>query len=344
MLKVGIIGCGSISQFRHAPEFDENEFTQIAGFFDPVTERAQKLADKYHAKVYLSAEDMMNDKEIDIISICSANRYHYEQTILALKAGKHVLCEKPMATSVEQAEEMAGTAEECGKKLMIAENFRVAPAHIKAKELIESGEIGDVYTFRAVFGHNGPELWATDKSNATWFFKKDQCFAGCLGDLSIHKIDFLRWIFNDEVEEAAASCVTLEKAYDDGKLIDVEDNAVSILKFKSGILGTLTSSWTYKGAEDHSTVVYGSKGTLKIYDHPQFPLTVVKENGEKAYYETGKIPTNDGQFKTGIIDAFVTSVVEDTKPLVTGRDGVEDLRLVITLLRASETKQWEKNL
>lgn len=341
-MKVGICGSGSIAKFRHAPEFAQNPHTEIGGFFDPVTSRAQELANEFGGKVYASAEELCTDPGLEIVSVCSANKFHRNHTVAALQAGKHVLCEKPMATEIAEAEDMLAAAKLAGKKLMVAENFRVAAAHIKAKQIIEAGEIGKVYTFRAAFGHPGPEYWSAEK-DATWFFDKKLVFAGCVGDLGIHKIDMLRWMLDDEVKEVASIMATLEKKKADGTPADVDDNAVSILLFESGIFGTLSVSWTYKGEEDHSTVLYGSEGTLKMYDHPSFPIVVTKEGGEKAFYETGKIPTNDAQFKTGIIDAFVDSIVNDTEPLVTGKDGLEDLRIVKTMQAAAESKKWESN-
>ncbi len=342
MLKVGICGCGSISEFRHIPEYADRPDVVLAGYFDTARERAEKSAQRYGGKVYDTAQALLLDPAIDAVSICSSNKYHYEQVMAALKAGKHVLCEKPMATDTKKAAEMNTAAEKAGKKLMIAENFRVAPAHLKAKKLVEAGEIGNIQTFRAVFGHRGPEFWSAEKKD-TWFFKKDQCFVGCTGDLGIHKIELLRWLLGSEVKRLAARIATLEKKDGDGNPIGVEDNAVTLLEFDSGIFGTLAASWTYQGDEDHSTVLYGSEGTMKIYDHPQFPITVTRSDGEKSYYETGRIPTNDAQFKTGIIDAFVDCVINDTPPLVSGRDGMEDLRVVETILRAAQSGQWEEN-
>lgn len=343
-MKVGICGCGSISKLRHAPEYSDNKDVELVGYFDPVRERAEELAALYGGEVYASAEALLTDSGLDAVSVCSSNKYHYEHTLTALKAGKHVLCEKPISTSIAEAKEMVKIAKAVKKKLMIAENFRVAPAHIKAKQLIESGAIGRVMTFRAVFGHPGPEYWTADKSTNTWFFRKNESFVGCIGDLGVHKIDMLRWLFSDEVNEVTAYVATLEKIKEDGSPIDVEDNSISILKFSSGIFGTLTCSWTYKGAEDHSTVIYGSEGTLKIYDHSEYAVTVARQDGERAYYEVGKIPTNDGQFKTGIIDKFVECILNDTEPLVSGQDGLEDLKVVVNTLRAAETKTTVRNI
>ncbi len=340
MVRVGILGCGSIAKFRHAPETLTNENARLIGFFDPRPERAAEFVKQFGGKAFASAEELLSSSEIDAVCVCSANVFHYEQTMAALAHGKHVLCEKPMAVSVQQAEEMHQQAKKMGKKLMVAENFRLAPAHIKAKKLIESGEIGKVQTFRAVFGHNGPEHWTADKSVNTWFFQKDKCSVGSIGDVGIHKIDAIRWLFDTEVEEVSACVATLEKKNEDGTPINVDDNAVAILKLANGVFGTLQSSWTIKGDEDHSTVIYGSDATMRIYDDPRHAITIVNDKGERSYFDLGAIPTNGdgGQFKTGIIDEFIKCIEEDTRPLISSRDGIEDLRVVESILQAARKK------
>ena len=124
MKKIGIIGCGRIAQERHIPEYAENPDAELAGFYDINMERAAKLADKY-------------DPKIDAVSVCAANSAHAEITIAALKAGKHVLCEKPMGVTYEECKSMTEAARESGKYLMIGQNQRLAKAHVKAKELLE---------------------------------------------------------------------------------------------------------------------------------------------------------------------------------------------------------------
>lgn len=157
--------------------------------------------------------------------------------------------------------------------------------------------------------HRGPEYWTADKSINTCFFRKGDAFIGCIGDLGVHKIDVIRWIVDDEVDEVQAALATLDKKDMDGQPITVENNAMAILKFKNGVIGTLTTSWTYYGDEDHSTVIFGTEGILKIYDNPDYPVTITKKSGEKVFYEVGKIPTNEVQIKTGIIDKFVDCIV-----------------------------------
>ena len=321
MIKVGVIGCGSISIYRHIPEYAANENCCLAGYFDPVAERARKMADQYGGKVYDTLEALLGDASIDAVSVCTSNKYHAPVSIAALKAGKHVLCEKPMATSVEEALEMIEAARAAGKFLMIGHNQRLAEAHIRARKILDSGEMGRVLTFRTTFGHGGPETWSQDKGKNTWFFKGTDAFIGAMGDLGCHKVDLIRWLIRDEFEKVQAYVTTLDKTNEKGELIEVDDNAICLLRSRSGIMGTLHASWTCYGAEDNSTVLYCSEGIMKIYDNPEYPIEVIKKSGEKIFYKVGRIQTNDCQTASGVIDLFVSSIVENRPPEIDGYEG-----------------------
>jgi len=136
MFGIGIIGCGRIAQVRHIPEYAANPDAKLVGFFNPSRERSEEMSKQYGGKVYASVEEMLADPEIHAVSVCSTNAAHAQQTIAALNAGKHVLCEKPMAATVEDCEAMVKAAEENGKYLMIAQNQRLEKAHATAKKLI----------------------------------------------------------------------------------------------------------------------------------------------------------------------------------------------------------------
>ena len=137
MIRIGIIGCGKIAQVRHLPEYAANPHVELAGYYDLNTQSAQEMAAQYGGKVYDSYFDLLNDPSIDAVSICVENRSHAEITTYALYAGKHVLCEKPMAVTLAECESMVAAAERNGKHLMIGHNMRFDPAHRKAKELLD---------------------------------------------------------------------------------------------------------------------------------------------------------------------------------------------------------------
>ena len=129
MINVGIIGCGKIAQIRHIPEYAANPHAEVCGFYDINQARAEELASKFGGRAYASYQELLADERIDAVSVCAANHVHAEISIAALKAGKHVLCEKPMAVTLEECKAMVAAAEESGKYLMIGQNQRLAKAH-----------------------------------------------------------------------------------------------------------------------------------------------------------------------------------------------------------------------
>ena len=336
MVRVGIIGCGKIAQVRHIPEYLDNPNAKLTGLYDLNLQRAKNLAEKYGCKFYESIEEMLADPEIDAVSVCVANHVHAEITIAALKAGKHVLCEKPMATKLKDCQMMVDTAEQMGKKLMIGQNQRFAKAHAEAKKLIERGDIGSVLTFKTTFGHGGPETWSVDAGPQNWFFDKKRAAMGAMADLGVHKTDLIQYLLNDTVEETTAKVTTLDKKDSNGNLIGVDDNAFCIYKMKSGIIGTMTASWTYYGEEDNSTIIYGTEGMLKIYHDPKYCIELIRKDGGKVFYDIDQIQTNDNQTKSGIIDAFVESVENDTEPAVPGKSVLSAMKAIFGSLKSSE--------
>jgi len=335
MFKVGVIGCGKIAQVRHIPEYAENRQVELAAYYDLNIDRARKIAQKYGGKVYSSVAELLADPTIDAVSVCTANTSHAEISIAALKAGKHVLCEKPMATTLEDCEAMVKTAKETGKFLMVGQNQRLARAHVKAKELIQEGLIGEIVSFRTTFGHGGPETWSIDPGKNVWFFDKNKAALGVMADLGIHKTDLIHFITGQTVVETTARLVTLDKHDASGNLISVDDNAFCIYRLSGGAMGTMTASWTHYGAEDNSTVFYGTKGIMRIDDDPAFSIKVTTREGDKILYQADRIQTNDNQTKSGIIDAFVQSLVEDREREISGAEVLKTMRVIFASIESS---------
>ena len=336
MLKIGVLGCGKIAQVRHIPEYDANPNCKLAAFYNPTRSRAEDMAKKYGGKVYDTAEELLADPDIDAVSVCAANYAHAELAIKALRAGKHVLCEKPMATTYEDCEAMLAAAAESGKRLLIGQNQRFAKAHQKARELIESGLIGDVITFRTTFGHGGPETWSINPGKGTWFFDKKRAAMGAMADLGIHKTDLIRFLLGQDVVRTTARITTLDKRGEDGELIGVDDNAICIYEMSGGAMGTVTVSWTYYGAEDNSTVLYGTKGIMRIYDDPAHSIVVKLADGEEKIYDVEAIQTNDNQTASGVIDEFAAAV-EENRPSTLDAEGVmNSMRAVFASIESCE--------
>lgn len=336
MLNIGVIGCGKIAQVRHIPEYAANENCTLTAFFSPNAKRAEDMAAKYGGKVYASAEELFADPEIDAVSICAANYAHAELSIKALEAGKHVLCEKPMAVTIEDCEAMLAAAEKAGKRLMIGQNQRLAKAHLCAKELLEQGEIGKVVSFRSSFGHGGPETWSISPGKDTWFFDKKRAAMGAMADLGIHKTDLLRFLLGQDVVRTTARLCTLDKRGPNDELIGVDDNAFCIYEMSGGAFGTMTASWTYYGAEDNSTVLYGTEGIMRIYDDPAHSIVVVKADGSRKFYDVEQIQTNDNQTASGVIDEFVAAVSEERPSILDAADVINSMKAVFASIRSAE--------
>ena len=334
-IKVGIIGCGKIAQVRHIPEYAANPDAQVYGFYDINQARAEALAAQYGGKAYASYEELLADPEIVAVSVCAANHAHAEITIAALKAGKHVLCEKPMAVTLEECEEMVAAAKESGKYLMIGQNQRLAKAHAKAKELIEQGAIGKVLTFRTIFGHGGPETWSIDPGSNVWFFDKTKAAMGAMADLGIHKTDMIQYVLGTKIVKTQAVLTTLDKRDATGSLIGVDDNAICIYQMENGVIGTMTASWTYYAAEDNTTVIYGTKGELRLYDDPKYSVQQINADGTRIDYQIDQIQTNDNQTASGIIDLFVKSLVENTPPEISGENVLHAMKAVFASIESS---------
>ena len=337
MFGIGIIGCGKIAQVRHIPEYAEHKDAKLLGFYDINLERTKALAEQYGGTAYETVEELLANPEIDAVSICAANFAHAELTIAALNASKHVLCEKPMAITLAECEAMVEAAKKNGKFLMIGHNQRLAKAHATAKKLIDDGLIGDIVTFRTTFGHGGPETWSVDPGLNTWFFDKTRAAMGAMADLGIHKTDLIQFLTGQKVIRTTARVTTLDKKDATGNLISVDDNAICIYEMSGGAFGTMTASWTYYGAEDNSTVLYGTKGIMRIYDDPAISIKVILADGGKISYDVEAIQTNDNQTKSGVIDLWMESLVENKAPEISGESALAAMRAVFASIQSSET-------
>lgn len=331
-LNIGIIGAGKIARVRHIPETASNPNAQVSAICDIDEARADEMAQEYHCKAYTNYQKMIKDTDLDAVIVAASNTTHAEMTVAALLAGKHVLCEKPMATTLEDAQNMLDTTVATGKQLMIAHNQRLEKAHIKARDILRSGRLGKVLSFTSVFGHPGSENWAIEGEN-TWFYKREITGLGVLGDLAIHKLDLIRWLLEDDYSEAAAFLDTRHKTYPDGTPIDVEDNALCILRTKKGIPGTVIASWTYQ-KEENSTKIFCENGVMEIYVDPEFPLAIHYDNEQGEFYRLGKKSTNEEQLKSGIVDSFINALLSNVDVPITGIEGYKALDAVLTCQEA----------
>jgi len=337
MINIGIIGCGKIAQKRHIPEYLENVDANLVGFYDLNQARAKEISETFGGTAFDSIEDLLADPSIDAVSVCTANHTHAAITIQALQAGKHVLCEKPMATKLEDCQGMVDAANKAGKVLVIGQNQRLTKTHKKARELIRNGEIGQIIGFRTTFGHGGPETWSIDPGKNTWFFDKNIAVMGAMADLGIHKTDLLLFLSDQKIVETTAHLTTIDKRGADGELIKVDDTAICVYQLENGAIGTMTASWTFYGPEDNTTIIYGTKGIMRLYEDPQFSIQLFLKGGEKIYHEIDMIQTNENQTSSGVIDAFVESVITGQGGELAAEKVLESMKVIFASIESSQT-------
>ena len=252
-LKFAIIGCGRIGN-RHA-EHIKNNGTLVA-VCDTVLSKADSLANEYNCKSYTSIEQLLLDeKGIDVVSICSPNGLHSEHTIKALNAGFNVLCEKPMAISSQDCGEMIKAAERANRRLFVIKQNRFNPPIQAIKQTIDDGHLGKIYSVQLNCFWNRNE----DYYKNSWKGTKDMD-GGTLFTQFSHFIDLLYWMIGD-VQEVFA----FENNYAHQGIIEFEDTGVSILKFKNGAIGSINYTVnSYKKNMEGSITIFAEKGTVKI--------------------------------------------------------------------------------
>ena len=252
-LKIGIIGCGRIAQ-RHASHIAH--VASLAAVCDVDSEKAQMLGEKHKIPFYSDAEEMLRKTNMDVVSVCTPNGLHAEHTIQALKAGFHVLCEKPMAITSYDCEEMIKTAEQCNKRLFIVKQNRFNPAVEAVKEKIDQGAFGQLYTIQLnCFWNRNVDYY----NKSSWKGTRE-LDGGTLFTQFSHFIDLLYWLVGD-IEDVAA----MIKNYAHQDIIDFEDSGVATLKFKNGVLGTINYTVnSHRKNMEGSITVFGEKGTVKV--------------------------------------------------------------------------------
>lgn len=323
---VGIIGAGKIAQVRHIPEYINNGQAELLAICDKTISRAVDVA-KEHNIPHVSDNylDIVNSPEIDAISICTPNKEHWSIAVKALNAGKHVLIEKPIATTTEECREIYRLAAKNNKVVMVGHNQRFSPVHKRVKKLIDQKEIGDIIQFTTNFKHGGPKNWSVEGNN-TWFLHKDSAHFGVLGDLGIHKIDLFQWFLDDLVKDS--KCFTTDKDSS-----STEENAVIILKMSKGVIGTISLSWN-NPSQDHRTVIYGKKGTI-VFGESYYGIEIFYHNGMKKNIEVQPNLRNDGFPNSGVIDQFINEISGRCHSFISDKEVENSLETIIRLSNTS---------
>ena len=286
-IRVIVIGCGDLAHIRYFYALPKlTDIFQLKGVYDYNPAVCAKTAEEFNVKAYETLEDALAADDVDAAIIATFHPSHAEIAIKAMKAGKHVLIEKPFATSSKDARAVGDTAKETGK-LCMALPFEIYPNFVEAKRLIEEGFIGNVASADGVFAHRGPV-------HAPWFFNKDLAEWGVLADLGIYPIAILTYLLGPaKYVSGKVDTKEKERVSLDGEPIHVtvEDNAALLLEWENGALGTIRSNWctaTDKNGCLYYITIYGTKGIIYInmLTHELIvysPITPI-ENAKKISY------------------------------------------------------------
>ncbi|WXG44985.1 MAG: Gfo/Idh/MocA family oxidoreductase [Promethearchaeati archaeon SRVP18_Atabeyarchaeia-1] len=320
-IRTGLIGAGSAG-LLHALSYSQIPGkAKLVAVCDANETTAKGIAKTYKAeKTFTDYRKMLELKDIDAVSICLPHSLHADVAEAAAKAGKHILCEKPMATTLGDCDRMIGAAKKAGVKLMIAENHRWTPAHIAMKEALDQGKIGDIIlarTYEVVderSNMSNPNLW---KGTA------DRAGGGSLMDQGVHKAAMLRWFCGDV---KSVYCWTSQQMM---KLPNkAEDTAMMFLKFEKGAVGDLFLSFAPIAYYNNAFELYGTHGTI-LEDHSwSDPVRVYSTKPGKDSYRwvTPKVEHQPypGYYKISFkleAEHFVDCILQDRQPEPSGEDG-----------------------
>lgn len=337
-LGIGIIGSGGIAQNAHMPGYAAvPDLCEIVAVADSNPETARAAAEKFNVPhVFEDYRELLAMPEIDAVSVCTPNYLHYEPTLLAFAAGKHVLCEKPIAMNAREAKEMVEAGHKAGKKFMVGYNNRFAPSSQLLKSYIDGGALGDIYYARAqALRRRGIPGWGV-------FIDKEKQGGGPLIDIGVHILDLTLWLMGHP-KPVAASGVTYAKfgkrsdvvgflGQWDYKNFTVEDFASALIRFDNGASVVLESSFVANIPEDvWNTTLCGTNGGATTN-----PLTIVKEEFRSLQTFKPEVKSENVNTHSAEVKHFVEAVVNDTEPLTTGEHGLIVAQIMDAIYKSSE--------
>jgi predicted dehydrogenase len=328
--KIGycIVGLGRISLGQFMPGVRISQRARITALVSGHRDKAEKVAGEYgvpHEAIY-SYENygrIAHNPEIDAVYIALPNGMHAEYTIRAAQAGKHVLCEKPMATSSADCEQMIAACRKAHRKLMIAYRCRLEPTNLKAIELVREGYTGQLQVMEAAFGFNiAPGEWRLNKKMAG---------GGPLVDVGIYCLQACRFISGEEPAEVGAHWSVIDH---DGRFNEVEENLTWTMRFPSGVLASCYTSYGSKSGDDYRA--YGSRGWVGL--DPAFVYEGLHLRGQSQGAAVIDQPANDPaphQF-TREADHFAECILKNHEPVTPGEEGLRDQQLIEAIYRSCQ--------
>lgn len=348
--KIAIIGCGGIANGKHMPSLKKLNNIEMVAFCDIVEEKANEAAKQYgsaDAKVYTDFADVLADPSIDIVHVCTPNDSHARIAIAALEAGKHVMCEKPMAKTAEEAQQMVDAAKRTDKKLTIGYNNRFRSDSQHLKKLCEDGELGDIYMAKAhAIRRRAVPTWGV-------FLDEEKQGGGPLIDIGTHALDLTLWMMNNYKPK-----VVLGKAYHklsqrenaanawgpwDPAKFTVEDSAFGMIVMEDGATIILESSWALNTLEvdEAKCTLCGTeggadmKGGLRINGEQNsrlFTKEVELNAGGVAFYDGNAENAADLEMKM-----WIEAIDQDKEPVVTPEQAFVVSQILEAIYESSKT-------
>ncbi|EAE9182463.1 Gfo/Idh/MocA family oxidoreductase [Listeria monocytogenes] len=351
-LKVGIIGCGGIANGKHMTSLLKAEKAEMVAFCDIVLEKAEAAAKEFgseNASVYTNYVELLQDKSIDVIHVCTPNISHAEISIAAMEAGKHVMCEKPMAKTTEEAKSMIEAAERTGKKLTIGYQNRFRKDSDYLHQVCENGELGDIYYAKAkAIRRRAVPTWGV-------FLDEEAQGGGPLIDIGTHALDLTLWMMDNYkpkyvVGNSYHKLAKKENAANawgswDPNKFTVEDSAFGFITMENGATIVLEASWALNTLDvgEARTSLSGTEGGADMEDG-------LRINGEahsqmyekKIQLEAGGVDFYDG---TGddpaLIEAeqWLEAIEKNTDPVVKPEQALVVTQILEAIYESSKTGQ-----
>ncbi len=340
-VRIGLVGAGFVSNF-YLLGLQDVAGWEIPVVASPSLERAQKFAAQWKIpEATADASAVINRRDVDLVVLGVPNHRHQELAIACARAGKHVVCTKPLGRNRQEARAMLDAVRAAGVLHGYAETEVFSPAVMKARATIERGGIGRVLTVRSRESHAGP--------HADWFWNRQLSGGGAMLDMGCHTIEAARYFIGKEnpIVEVLAWTDTLVHR----DRTDADDNAVLLMRFAGGELGHAELSWTARGGLDLRNEIHGSEGSIFTDVTRETPIKVFSRPGagyvvEKAESETGWLfPPVDEAWTYGYREEmrhFVDSIATGREPRETFADGHVVNCVLDAAYESAKTRRWER--
>lgn len=328
-LRWGILGFGGFSDVAMAPAIAHTPGHRLAAIWGRDPQRTQAYAQKYEgARSAPSAEALMQSKDLDAVYIAAPNFQHADLTERAAERGLHVLCEKPMATSLEEAGRMIEACRRNGVRLAIGNMMRFNPCHAWIRDFITGGGLGAPTEAQGKFGYDLPAFFPL--ATSPWRLESRLSGGGALMDVGVHTIDLLRWLLGQEVSEVSALIDTRTHPF------PIDWSSAAVLRFNGGAIASVSSSFDNR-FRDNDLTISGTLGSL----HAVGTLWRQSRGGVRAVTERG-IFTFEPATATPDpyvlqIEDFAACVSAGRDPLVSGEEGLRDLEVCLGAYEAART-------